>query len=148
MSNLGIPFLAKNKWRKNRFKEDFRIIPKYERRNSEKHRMQLNKRNTNDLNTESCCSFFWSRASEDSSLELSCSLLLLLGSPSLFSLDFSFFFFLKRNGGRVLYLSWCSAHSSRLLTRGTLLLLGRCSVYIAWNSRRISLVVENHIHCR
>ena len=41
-SNPGIPFLAKNKQGKNRFKEGFRIIPKYGRRNSEKHRMQLN----------------------------------------------------------------------------------------------------------
>ena len=41
--NHGIPFLAKNKRRKNRFREGFRIIPKYERRNSEKYRMQLNR---------------------------------------------------------------------------------------------------------
>ena len=43
IGNPKIPFLAKNKRRKNRFREDFMIIPKHERRNSEKHRMQLNK---------------------------------------------------------------------------------------------------------
>ena len=42
LGNPGIPFLAKNKRRKNRFREGFRIIPKYERRNSEKYRMRLN----------------------------------------------------------------------------------------------------------
>ena len=41
-SNLGIPFLAKIKQGKNRFRESFRIIPKHEKRNSEKHGMQLN----------------------------------------------------------------------------------------------------------
>ena len=39
LGNLGIPFLSQNKQGKNRFREDFRIIPKHERRNSEKYRM-------------------------------------------------------------------------------------------------------------
>ena len=40
--NPGILFLATNKRRKNRFREGFRIIPKHKKRNSEKHRIQLN----------------------------------------------------------------------------------------------------------
>ena len=42
IGNPRILFLTKNKRRKNRFREGFRIIPKHERRNSEKYRMQLN----------------------------------------------------------------------------------------------------------
>ena len=42
ISNPRILFLAKNKRGKNRFREGFKIIPKHERRNSEKYKMQLN----------------------------------------------------------------------------------------------------------